>query len=869
MSSFFPRLRGTLLTGLLLGLTAGSLRAQTTPAGAPGQEAPRYEIGGITISGIRYLDPNTMIGLTGLKVGDPISLPGEEIGRAIRRLWDQGILGDVNVVVDRIEGNRVFLDFQLKERPRLSKIFFTNIGKSQADELRNKIKIVRGKVVTDALLNNTRQAVRKYYVDKGFMNAKVNITQDPDSTLPNSVELVIDVRKGDKVRIRDISFIGNEAIKDGKLKGQMKKTKEKKAYKFLNSGKYNKTEFEADKQKVIDYYNAQGYRDAIITADSVITIESEHTTRWIGKENGKFGIHKRTEKEADKLALRIYVDEGPKYYFRNVTWAGNYLYDDRTLASVLGIKRGDVYSKESLDKRLNYNPTGQDVTSLYMNDGYLFFQIDPVETRVEGDSIDIEMRITEGVQARIKEVHIAGNTKTSDHVVRRELRTLPGDKFNRELLIRSQRELASLGYFDPEKVGINPVPNPADGTVDINYTVAEKPSDQITLSGGWGGYAGFIGTVGLVFNNFSLRKAGDFRNWKPVPGGDGQRLALNVQANGLQYQSYSISFTEPWLGGRKPNSLTVTLNRSIQRYSNSGLLDAASLRSGSYIKVNSASVGLGRRLRWPDDYFTLSNSLSVSRYDLKDYPYIGNFSTGQANNITFNTTLARNSTDNPTFTRRGSALSLSLNLTPPYSVFKGAHPNVNQWVEFHKWMFDASWFTPLGNKLVLNTRAHFGLIGRYNKGRGYGPFERFKLGGAGLGFGGASNFLVGTEFVGLRGYDDPNDNFAIPTARQNESGGIAFNKYVMELRYPVSLNPAATVYVLSFAEAGNSFDNYNQYNPFKVYRSAGVGARIFMSAFGLLGFDYGYGFDNVPIPLNSSARQDKSKFHFIIGQQIR
>ncbi|KAA9331541.1 outer membrane protein assembly factor BamA [Hymenobacter busanensis] len=863
MHSSFYRLRATALAWLLLWLAAGPLRAQGQQGAS--QEPPRYEIGGINVTGTRYLDPNTMIGLTGLKVGDKISIPGDDLGRAIRKLWDQGILGDVNVVIDRFEGQRVFLTFDVKERPRLSKIYFTNISKTQADELRNKVKIVRGKVVTDALLNNTRQAVRKFYTDKGFMNVKVGITQEPDSSLPNSVELVVDVRKGDKVRISDISFVGNEAISDGKLKGKMKKTKEKKAYKFLNSGKFQRADFEADKEKILDFYNAQGYRDAIITSDSLITVQDEYSYRWIGTENGKFGIHKATVREADKLVLRVYLDEGPKYYFRNITWSGNYLYDSKTLSSVLGIKEGSVYSKETLDKRLNYNPTGQDVTSLYMNDGYLFFSIDPVETRVEGDSIDIEMRLSEGVQARIKDINIAGNTKTSDHVIRRELRTLPGDKFNRELLIRSQREISSLGYFDPEKVGLNPVPNPADGTVDINYTVSEKPSDQITLSGGWGGYAGFIGTVGLVFNNFSLRKASDFHNWRPVPGGDGQRLGLNIQANGLQYQSYSFSFTEPWLGGRKPNSFSVSLNKSIQRTSTTGsVLD---IKNGSYIKVNSATVSLGRRLRWPDDYFTLSNSLSYSQYKLKDYPYFANFSTGNANNITFNTTLARNSTDNPTFTRRGSALSLSVNLTPPYSIFKGAHPGVNEWVEFHKWMFDASWFTPLVGKLVLNTRAHFGFIGRYNHSRAYGPFERFKLGGAGLGFGGASNFVIGTEYVGLRGYEDPNAQFAIPTARQGESGGIAYNKYVMELRYPVSLNPAATVYVLSFAEAGNAFDKYSDYNPYKLYRSAGVGARVFMAAFGLLGFDFGYGFDNVaPV---AGAKQDKSQFHFIIGQQIR
>ncbi|UOQ73778.1 outer membrane protein assembly factor BamA [Hymenobacter cellulosilyticus] len=828
-----------LLTVLALNGAASAPEAWAQVSTAVSGEPQRYELGGITVSGASYLDTNTLIGLTGLKIGDPVTVPGEEIGKAIRRLWDQGILGDVSVSIARIEGNKIYLDFNLKERPRLSKFEFTGISKGQADDLKNKIKLIRGKVVTDALLNNTKSQVRKFYTNKGFLDAKATITQTPDSSLSNSVVLNISVDKGSKIRIKDIAFEGNEAFSDKKLKGKLKKTKERKSYKFLTSGKFQKSEYDADKEKLLEFYNSQGYRDAAIVSDTLI----------------------RTE---EGLALRIKMDEGPKYYFRNITWSGNYLYDNKTLASVLGIKEGSVYSKETLDKRLNYNPTGQDITSLYMNDGYLFFQIEPVETKVEGDSIDIEMRISEGVQARIKEVNIAGNTKTSDHVLRRELQTLPGDKFNRELLIRSQRQIATLGYFDPEKIGLNPVPNQAEGTVDINYTVVEKPSDQITLSGGWGGYAGFIGTVGLVFNNFSLRKASSLRNWTPVPAGDGQRLALNVQANGLQYQAYSFSFTEPWLGGRKPNSLSFSLNKSIQRVGTS--LDANNDQS---IKVNSASLGLGRRLRVPDDYFTLSNSLSVSQYKLKNYPYIQGFAngTGNATNITFNTTLSRNSIDNPTYTRRGSSLALSVNLTPPYSIFKGSHPSVNEWVEFHKWMFDASWFTPIVGKLVLNTRAHFGFIGTYNSSRPIGPFERFKLGGSGLGYGGSSNFLVGTEYVGLRGYDDPNDANAIQNP--NSSGGVAYNKYVLEMRYPVSLNPAATVYILSFAEAGNAFEAYKDYNPYKLYRSVGVGARIFMSAFGLLGFDYGYGFDAVPRYSSGQALQDKGHFHFIIGQQIR
>ena len=833
-------LRSGLLSILLLagGLVARPAHAQQVATA--GEEPRKYQLGGITVSGARSLDPNTLISLSGLRIGDVINVPGDDLGKAIRKIWAQGLVADISVSIARTEGDKLFLDFNVRERPRLSRFTFEGISKGQSTEIEKKIKLIRGKVVTDALLANTRTQVRKFYNNKGFLDTKVVIRQVADSALSNSVALKIDVDKGQKVRIHDIEFEGNTAFKDSKLAKQFKKTKARKSYKILTPGKFQRSEFEDDKKKLVDFYNDQGYRDAAILSDTI-------------------------ERDEKGLIVKLRVNEGRKYYFRNITWTGNYLYDSKTLSSVLGIKRGTPFSKESLDKRLHYNPTGQDVESLYMNDGYLFFQLDPVETKVEGDSIDIEMRISEGVQAKVKDINIAGNTKTSDHVLRRTLRTLPGDKFNRELLIRSQREIATLGYFDPEKIGINPVPNQADGTVDINYTVVEKPSDQITLSGGWGGYAGFIGTVGLVFNNFSLRKAGDFHNWTPVPAGDGQRIALNVQANGLQYQAYSFSFTEPWLGGRKPNSLSFSLNRSVSRFG------VTRFESGAdqFIKVNSATIGLGRQLRVPDDYFSLSNSLSFSQYQLQNYQIFPDFTTGRANNITLNTTLSRNSIDNPTYTRRGSSLSLSVNLTPPYSAFKGAHPNQYEWVEFHKWMFDASWFTPLVGKLVLNTRAHFGYIGTYSKNREPGPFERFKMGGAGLGYGGGGSFLVGTEYIGLRGYDDPNGAYAIPTAQANRSGGVAYNKYVAEIRYPVSLNPAATVYVLGFAEAGNAVDVYSQYNPFKLYRSAGFGARIFMSAFGLLGFDYGRAFDTVTPPQNTSTAQDFNHFHFIIGQQIR
>lgn len=829
-----------LVLGLLLSLASAPTAWAQLGVGRPAapvtlpSEPAQYEIGGITVSGTQYLDAATIISLTGLKVGDKITVPGEDLGKALHKLWEQGLLGDADVAVTKLEGTYIFLDFVLKERPRLSKFAFKGIKKGQADDLRKKIKLIRGKVVTDALLSNTRTVIRKYFLEKGFMNARVNVVPRPDSVLPNSVVLTFNVDKGERVRIKSIDFEGNEAVSDQKLRGKFKKTKEKHWYKLFTTSKFLKTGFEEDKRVLLDYYQGQGYRDAAITADSVYSVSS------------------------DRVAVKLKMDEGRKYYFRHITWTGNYLYDSKYLGAILGVKEGEAYSKEKLEKRVNYNPTGLDVTSLYMNDGYLFFQVEPVEVLVEGDSIDIEMRLVEGQQARIRQVTVEGNTKTSDHVILRELYTIPGQKFSREDIIRSQRELATLGYFDPEKVNPSPVPNPQDGTVDINWTVEEKPSDQVTLSGGWGGPLGFTGTVGLVFNNFSLRKAGHLSNWQPVPGGDGQRIGINAQANGRAYQSYSLSFTEPWLGGHKPNSFSVSVNKSIQRSLGFGAEVTSATPS---IKINGLSISLGRRLQVPDTYFTLSHSLSFYQYRLNKYNIFPGFTDGDAYSVAISNTLARNSIDNPTFPRRGSSLSLSVNLTPPYSLFNLQPSNVRR-IEFNKWMFDASWFTKLAGNLVLNARAHFGFVSTYRRKQEIGPFERFKLGGAGLG---GFNLLVGTDYVGLRGYEDPNAAGAIPGSRSGESGGVAYNKYVLEMRYPISLNPSATIYALAFTEAGNQYADYAMYNPYKLYRSAGAGVRIFMAAFGLLGFDYGYGFDQIP----GAVAQKRGQFHFTIGQQIR
>jgi outer membrane protein insertion porin family len=696
--------------------------------------------------------------------------------------------------------------------------------------LRDKIKLIRGKVVTDALVNNTRSAVKKYYLEKGYMTPKILINQRADSLLSNSVVLDIAIDPGRKVKIEEIVFEGNEEIADSKLRRQMKKTKEKRIRNMFTGSKFIPSQFEEDKKLVLEHYNSEGYRDAQILRDSIYTLSD------------------------NRIGIRLFVDEGDKYYFRNITWTGNYIHNEQTLSQILGVKAGDTYSRQKLDKNLSGNPTGFDVTTLYMDDGYLFFRVDPVEVLVEGDSIDLEIRIVEGPQANIRNISVAGNTKTNDHVILRELRTIPGQKFSRSQLIRSQREIGALGYFDPEQIGINPIPNEADGTVDIHFTVVEKPNDQITLSGGWGGPFGAVGTVGLVLNNFSMRRAMDLRHWRPIPSGDGQRMALNIQANGRQFQSYSLSFTEPWLGGRKPNSLTASLTKNVIRDFN---WQTREYSGGSMIN-NGISLNLGRRLRWPDDYFTLMNSVSFFQYQMNNFGQFGGQlfpgGTGTANNVSFLTNFTRNSLDiNPQYPKSGSMVGLSVNLTPPYSLF--SNEIKPQWIEFHKWMFDASWFVNLAGNLVLNTRSHLGFIGSYRKETPIGPFERFTLGGNGLA--GQGMFMIGRDFIGLRGYEDQSLN-------AGGAGGVAFTKFVTELRYPVTLNPSATVFVLGFAEAGNNFGNFNQYNPFQLYRSVGIGARVFMAAFGLLGFDYGFGLDPIP------GRNDKrGQFHFMIGQQIR
>ncbi|MFZ9942019.1 MAG: outer membrane protein assembly factor BamA [Bacteroidia bacterium] len=788
-----------------------------------------FEIAGITVSGVRYLDEKVLIALSGLNVGDKVTIPGEKISKAIENLWKQGLLSDIRIVATRIVGNSVFLEFRLEERPRLSRFSFEGVTKSEADKIREKVKLVSGKIITEDLVQNVTNEVLNFYVDKGFFNAAVRIDLKDESNVPNSQILTIVVDKKKKVKVNSITIEGVAQANVKKLKRKMKETKEKRFYRLFSVSKFIQGNFEKDKESVVAEYRKLGFRDAKVVFDTVF---------------------KHSEKTVDVI---LKVSEGPKYYFRNINWVGNTKYAAADLERTLNIKKGELFNQKKLDEGLFGSQSGRDITSLYMDNGYLFFQVTPVEVAVNGDSIDYEMRIYEGKQAIVNKITVVGNTKTNDKVVMREIRTLPGQLFSRSDIIRTQRELAQLGYFDQEKLGVNPKPNPQDGTVDIEYVVEERPSDQIELSGGWG--AGqVVGTLGVTFSNFSAANFFKKGAWTPLPSGDGQRLSLRAQTNGKYFQSYSISFTEPWLGGKKPNSLTVSAFRSVQ--SNGFPKSDASRQS---IGINGVSVGLGQRLRIPDDYFSVYHELNYQYYELTKYSSTFLFSDGYANNINFQETISRNSVDAPIYPRTGSQFSLTLQLTPPYSLFNDKDYSILEdqekykFIEYHKWKFNAAWFTPLAwNKLVLHARASFGFLGYYDKGIGQSPFERFYLGGDGL----SGYSLDGREIIAQRGY--PNNSL------NPRGGGTIYDKYTMELRYPLSLNPSATIYVMGFLEAGNAFARFREYSPFDVKRAAGAGVRIFLPMFGLLGLDWGYGFDNVP----GLPNRNGGEFHFTIGQQF-
>ena len=824
----------------------------------------KYEIADIKVTGVQNLDPQILVNLSGLRVGQVITVPGDEITAAIKRYWKNGLFSDVKILASKIEGRKIYLEIQLKERPRLSEINFLGLKKSDLETVAEKVDMMKGSQVTPYAIDRAKKYITDYFVDKGFYNTEVTIVQRDDPEQDNHVILDIHVDKKDKVKVRSLVFNGNHILSDGKLNRAMKKINAKgKLENFFRTKKFVEEEYEKGLQALIDKYNEFGYRDATITKQSV------------------------TRNDDNTVDIVIDIEEGDKYYFGNIDWIGNSVYPSDYLSYKLRIEKGDVFNQNYLEKRLVEDDDA--VSNEYMNHGYLFANISPVEVGVHGDTIDIEMRVYEGQQARINEVRIKGNTKTHEHVARRELRTKPGQLFDKSLLIRTVRELAQLGHFDPEKINPEVLPNQEDGTVDIVYNLEEKANDQIELSGGWG--AGmFVGSVGLKFTNFSMRNFFKPEAWKPLPTGDGQTLSLRAQTNGKYYQSYSISFIEPWLGGKRPNSLSVSAYYSIQTgvsrsyynpysynpygggygggYNNNYYYDRDALPD-QYMKILGTSVGYGKRLNWPDDWFSVYFEASYQRYDLKNWNYFI-MQNGISNNLAFKVILSRRSIDNPIYTRSGSDFSVGLEITPPYSVFSSKP--YDYWetasqqeryknIEYHKWTFKGAIFQPLdpSRKLVLMGRVEMGFLGYYNK---YlkSPFEKFVVGGDGM----SGYNTYGSQTVGVRGYENSSlTPMAFIDGRQAYDGNL-YTKVTLELRYPITLQPSATVFALVFAEAGNAWSEFKDYNPFQLKRSAGVGLRIFLPIFGLMGIDWGYGYDNVPFRPNAGG----SQFHFIIGQSF-
>ncbi len=796
------------------------------------QNPVEYEIQHITITGTESLDKSVLIALSGLSDNDKIKIPGDKINEAIQNLWRQGLFEDIKIVATKVLGNKIWLEYRLTERPRMSVIKQHGFTKSEWDDIRKKLPLHSGKSVTEHMLVSSKNIIRDHFISKGYLNVQVDIPplqKDPKNL--NAVIVEINLKVGSKAKIQSIAFQGNVKMSSRSLRHAMKETKVKHWYNLFHTSKFIQDEYDKDKTKIVDKYLGDGFRDAHIVKDSVYRINPK------------------------RVAIRIWMEEGKKYYFRNITWVGNSKYSSKDLSKTLGIKKGDVFSQSTLESKLFMNPNGTDVSSLYMDDGYLFFSVTPVEVQVEGDSIDLEMRVYEGKQATINKVTVVGNTKTNDHVIMREIRTRPGQLFRRSDIIRSQRELAQLGYFDPEKMTVNPTPNQQTGTVDIEYGVEEKPSDQLELSGGFG--AGrVVGTLGVSFTNFSARNIFKSSAYSPLPSGDGQRLSIRAQSTGLYYSSYNFTFAEPWLGGKKPNSLTFTFYNSIQ--TNGRPKSDAARQSISILGVQ---LSYGKRLTWPDDYFNISFDLNPARYTLRNYRTSFIYNNGISYNLGLGVHLNRSDIDQPIYLypTSGSNTTITLRFTPPYSAFrKGVDYSTMsadekyKLSEYYKVKFTTSWFMKLAGKLVLNTRAGFGMLGFYNSQIGLSPFERFYLGGSGL-----SGFaLDGREIIALRGYDDG--------SLSPRTGAASIVKYTAELRYPISLNPNAMVYVLGFAEGGNSWATQRQFDPFSVKRSVGLGVRIFLPMFGQLGLDYGWRLDDVP----NSPYMQKAQFHFTLGMGI-
>ena len=788
-----------------------------------------YEVAGITVSGAQDLDPNVVIMLTNIRVGDNIQFPDPKISDAIRTLWRQQLFENITFSVVNKSGKKVYLDIRLKELPKMSKYFITGVKKTWKDDIREELDLRAGKVVNENLVVMSRNKIQSYFREKGYLNASVDITQERDTSFNNAVILGFKVKSGERVKIGEISFVGNEAVADKVLLKAMKNTKMKGKAIFKVS-KLRKKEYREDLRALVAKYNGMGYRDARIIRDTNYRVDEE------------------------LINIEITVEEVRKYYFGDISFVGNTKYDTPLLRSILKINRGDIYDSQHLNERVSFDANGNDVASIYLNNGYLFSQVVPIEKNVQNDTIDVEIRIQEGRQATIRKVSITGNERTNDHVIYREVRTRPGDLFSKAMIQRTIRELSQLGYFDQTQIGVNPVPDPQTGTVDLEYTVVEKSTSQLELQGGWGANR-VVGTLGLNFNNFSAKNIGNKRAWQPLPTGDGQTINIRAQSNGLYFQSYNASFTEPWLGGKKPNSFTGTIYHNVQ---SNGV--QASDPNRQSLLITGINFGLGQRLKWPDDYFTLYQGLEFRRFNLNNFPTgFLNYNKGISNNVNYKFTLGRNNTDVPIFPTRGSQISFAAELTPPFSLLRDdidykslSSEERFKLVEYHKWKLNADWFAPITSKLVIRTHGEFGYLGSYNKDLGLPPFERFYVGGDGL-----ANFVIdGREIIGLRGYTN---NSITPGG-----GGALYNKYVFEMRYIIANNPSAQVFPLIFMEGGNNYDDFWDYRAFNLKRSAGAGLRIYMPMFGLMGVDVAYGFDPEPNGAAASGWQT----HFIIGQQF-
>jgi outer membrane protein insertion porin family len=844
MNKFFLAILFSLISTATFAQIGGSrLNKSTIPVDSLSYLTPKdYIIGDITVAGTKYLDKDVLIQIAKISKGDKINLPGEASANVLKNMWAQGLFDDVQLNITRMNLDTIYLELYVTERPRLSRLRLNGIRKGEVEDIQKKLNDKTGKIVNENLLSTTTAIVKKHFNEKGYMNTTVDIKQQRDPADSNSVILNVNIDKKQKVKINEVIFEGNKDFKSAKLKGYLGKTKERKFYNVFGSKKFKQDQYEEDKQGLIEKMQAKGYRDAEILSDSV----------WKHDEN--------------TVNVKIKVYEGHKYYFGNITYAGNARYPGSTLDKIMRIKKGDVFSEEELNKRLNGGtPDGSDINSLYLDDGYLTFNSEAVQTRIYNDTIDLNIRIYEGAQYTINRVMVKGNEVTNDKVVLRELATKPGQKFSKALIVRSTRQITQLGNFDEQKIEPKPTNiNPNDGTVDIIYNVVEKPSDQIELSGGFGG-GQLVGTLGLTFNNFSVRNLFNGKAYKPLPKGDGQKLSLRGQANGRNYQNFSFTFSEPWLGGKKPIYFSLS---AYTQLSSTGQFYAKSDDRYNYLRINGVGVTLGKRLNWPDNYFQLNYSLNFDHYTLDNFRQGFLFANGTSYNIKLTQEFSRNSVDAPIYPTSGSNIKFTLQVTPPYSLFNNTNYRIAtpeeryRFVEYHKWKFDAQWFTKITGKLVLMSQTRFGFIGSYNSLVGPSPFERFKVGGDGMA---TYQFLQGSEIIALRGYQ----NFSVVPegagyTSDSNPGSPIYNKFTLEMRYPVIASQSATIFLLTFAEGGNTWNNFRDYNPFNIRRSVGVGARIFLPIFGLLGLDYGYGFDKIP----GIRDANKGQFHFSIAQSL-